>query len=176
MTTVRYVVRQVVAALVVVLGMGGALGMTSASAQEIKQIQLTDAHITSFIQAQTDLAAIAPKLQDAGEQPDTNLQKELEVIASRHGFASFAELDDVAANISIVMSGLDEDTGEFLDPVDALKKELDDIKADASIPDDDKKQLVEELNEAIKATPPLQFKDNIEVVKKRRSDLDKALQ
>ena len=38
----------------------------------------------------------------------------------------------------------------FTEPVDALKKELEDVKADASIPDEDKKRLVKELNEAIK--------------------------
>jgi len=85
-------------------------------------------------------------------------------------------LDDVAANISIVMAGLDTQTGEFTDPVEALQKELDDVKKDESIPDADKKQLVDELSEAIKTTPPLQNKENIEVVKTHRAEIEKALQ
>lgn len=147
-----------------------------AAAQDVKQIKLNDKQVQGFISSQKDLAAMAGKLQSAGEKPDAKLQGELEDIAKKHGFASFAELDDVAANISIVMAGLDPQTGNFVDPLQALKKELDDVKADASIPDADKKQLVTELEDAIKTTPPLEHQDNIEVVKKHRDAIEKAMQ
>lgn len=147
-----------------------------ASAQEIKQIKLTEQQVTGFVASQKDLAAIAPKIQAAGEKPDAALQAELETIAKKNGFASFAELDDVAANISIVMAGLDPQTGNFTDPIEALKKELEDVKADATIPDADKKQLVSELEEAIKTTPTLQNKENIEIVKSHRAEIEKSLQ
>ena len=74
------------------------------------------------------------------------------------------------------MAGLDPQTGNFVDPLEALKKELEDVKADTSIPEADKKQLVDELTEALKTTPPLQHKGNIDVVKKFRADIEKALQ
>lgn len=144
--------------------------------KEVKQIKLTDAQVGNFIKAQGDLAAIASKIQAAGEKADPALQAELEGIAKKHGFNTFEELDDVAANISIVMAGLDTQTGEFTDPVEALQKELDDVKKDESIPEADKKQLVEELSEAIKTTPPLQNKENIDVVKSHRAEIEKALQ
>ncbi len=147
-----------------------------ALAQDVKQIPLTDKQIEGFIASQKDLAAIAGKIQAAGDKPDPTLQKELDGIAQKHGFATFTELDDVAANISIVMAGLDPQTGNFVDPLEALKKELDDVKADASIPDADKKQLTDELNEAIKTTPPLEHRGNIEIVKKHRAEIEKALQ
>ena len=66
--------------------------------------------------------------------------------------------------------------GVFTDPVDALKKELEDVKADASIPDEDKKRLVDELTEAIKTTPPLEYKENVDLVKAHRAEIEKALQ
>jgi hypothetical protein len=162
--------------LVGVLIAGLVLSLTSAAAQDVKQIKLTADQVKHFISAQPDLAAIASKIQSAGEKPDPVLQAELESIAKKHGFASFGELDDVAANISIVMSGLDSQTGNFVDPVEALRKELEDVKNDTSIPDNDKKQLVEELTEAIKTTPPLQFKENIEIVKAHRAEIEKSLQ
>ena len=56
---------------------------------------------------------MAPKLQEAGDTIAPALQTELDDIAKKHGFATFAELDDVAANISIVMAGLDSKLGEF---------------------------------------------------------------
>jgi len=160
------------------LAIGLALGaiVAPASAQEIKQIKISEKHVTSFIAAQKDLTALGPELQAAGEKIDAKLQAKLEDVAKKHGFANFAELDDVAANISLVMAGLDPQTGSFTDPVEALKKEMDEIKKDASIPDKDKKQMVEELTEAIKSTPPLQFKENIDIVKKHRDAIEKALQ
>ena len=159
--------------LALVLGLLANAG--AAWAQDVKQIQLSEDQVVRFIAAQTDLASISSKIQAAGEKPDPALQTELEGIASKHGFKSFSELDDVAANISIVMAGLDSQTGSFVDPVDALRKERDDVQKDASIPDADKKQLLEELNEAINTTPQLQYKENVEIVKAHRAEIEKAL-
>ncbi|MGD9784114.1 MAG: hypothetical protein AB7E80_15805 [Hyphomicrobiaceae bacterium] len=147
-----------------------------AAAQDVTQIKLTEKQVLGFIAAQKDLSAISDKLQDAGDKPDAALEAELESIAKKHGFQSFQELDDVAANVSIVMAGLDPQSGEFTDPQVALKKELADIKADDTIPAEEKKQLIEELNEAIQTTPPLQHQENIEVVKKHRAEIEAALQ
>jgi hypothetical protein len=163
---------------VAVLGLSAA---TAAVAQEpkdapVKQIKLTEAQVKNFIAAQPDLATVAPKLQEAGDNIDPALQSELDGIAKKHGFESFTELDDVAANISIIMAGLDAKTGEFTEPVEALKKELADVTADASIPEADKKQLVEELNEAINSTPRLEHAENVDLVKAHRQEIEKALQ
>ena len=152
------------------------LSATVVRAEDVKQIKLSDAQVTNFIKAQADLASMASKIQAAGEKPDPALQAELEGIAKKHGFNDFAELDDVAANISIVMAGLDAQSGSFTDPVEALQKELEDVKKDESIPEADKKQLVDELSEAIKTTPPLQNKENIDIVKAHHAEIEKALQ
>lgn len=147
-----------------------------ASAQEVKQIKLNEKQVLGFIASQKDLASIATKIQAAGDKPDAALQAELESIAKKHGFQSFNELDEVAANISIVMAGLDPQTGAFTDPVEALKKELVDVKADTTIPEADKKQLVTELEDAIKNTPSVQNKENIDLVKTHRAEIEKSLQ
>jgi hypothetical protein len=153
-----------------------AAGEKAAQEEPVKQIKLTEAQVKSFIAAQPDLAAIAGKLQDAGDEPDPALQAQLDKIAKKHGFGDFSELDDVAANISIVMAGLDSQTGVFTDPVDALKKELADVEADDSIPAKDKQQLEQELNEAIKTTPPLEYKENVDLVKAHRAEIERALE
>jgi hypothetical protein len=145
-------------------------------ADDVKQIKLTEDQVTHFIAAQADLAAIANKIQAAGDKPDPKLQAELETIATKHGFGNFAELDDVAANISIVMAGLDSGTGNFVDPVDALKKEREEVQKDSTIPDADKKQLLDELDDAIGTTPRLQYKENVDIVKAHRAEIEKALQ
>jgi hypothetical protein len=163
-------------ALAAVLALGVSASGPCAVAQDVKQIKLTDAQVVGFIASQKDLVALSSKIQAAGDKPDAALQAELEAVAKKHGFASFSELDDVAANISIVMAGLDQTTGTFTDPIEALKKELEDVKADATIPEADKKQLVDELSEAIKTTPTLANKENIEIVKARRVEIEKSLQ
>ena len=66
----------------------------------VKQIQLTAKHIEGFIAAQKDMATVAEKMQSNSDKPDPKVQAELESIAKKHGFASFNEYDDVAANIS----------------------------------------------------------------------------
>lgn len=171
----RWFARHVIVLMVALLLAGLAPAM-SVSAQDVTQIKLTEEQVKGFIAAQKDLAAVSSKLQEAGDKPDEALLAELETIAKKHGFKSFQELDDVIANISIVMAGLDPQTGTFTDPQEALKKELAEIQADASIPAEEKKQLVEELNEAIQTTPPLKHVENVEVVKKLRTEIEAALQ
>ena len=173
--------RQALHRTILLIMLGAAALCTPALVQEpkeepIKQIKLTDAQVKSFIAAQPDLAMVAPKLQEAGDNIVPALQAELDGIAKKHGFTSFAELDDVAANISIVMAGLDSKSGDFTEPVEALKKELADVTADASIPDGDKKELMQELNDAINSTPRLEHLENVELVKSHRTEIEKALQ
>ncbi|MGE8942124.1 hypothetical protein ACO2I3_09455 [Leptospira interrogans] len=151
-------------------------GPVVAQDAEFKQIKLTEKQVQSFISAQNALNEIANKLQGASDGPDTKLQAELEALAKKSGFANFEEMDDVAANISMVIAGIDPKSGDYTDPVEAIKKEIEDIKADKSIPDKDKKQMLEEMQEALDSTPPLKFPENIELVKKHRADIEKVLQ
>lgn len=154
-----------------------AFGLSPASAQdtEFKQIKLTEKQVQGFITAQKDLNAISEKLQNASDQ-DSKLQGELEGIAKKNGFENFEELDDVAANISMVMAGIDPENGEYSDPVASIKKEIEEIKADSSIPDKEKQQMLKEMQDALDTTPALEHPENIEIVKKHRADIDKALQ
>ncbi len=160
------------------LGLFGMASTPSLAADEpFKQLKLEEKMIKGFIGAQKDMAELAqksPPPQDG--KPDPKIQAELEAIAKKHGFASFAEFDDVAFNISIVMGGLDPQTGGFTDPITAIKKEIEDITADKSIPEKEKTQMLAELNEALKQTPPLKFPENVDLVKKFRGDIEKVLQ
>lgn len=152
---------------------GFAAGLSAGAwAQELKQIELTEQLVTSFIAAQKDFAPLASKLAEGGETPDAALTKELDEIAKKHGFSGFPEFEDVGANITIVLDGLDRTSGTFTDPVEKMKKELDDIKADATIPADDKKLAIDDLTQEIAAAQPLKFKGNIDVVKKHIDEIE----
>lgn len=151
------------------------IGAFGVSAQEFKQIQLTDELVTSFIAAQKDFAPLAGKLAEGGEQPDAALTKELEDIAKKHGFASFANFEDVGANITIVLDGLDRSNGTYTDPVEKMKKELEEIKADDTIPPEDKKLAVDDLTQEIAAAKPLEFASNVDVVKKHLAAIEELI-
>ena len=158
-------------------GLIGTPARVMAADEQFKQVQLDDKMIQGFISAQKDMADLAQKSgAPQSEKPDPKIQAELEAIAKKHGFQSFVEFDDVAFNISMVMGGLDPQSGQFTDPITAIKKEIEDVNKDATIPDKDKKQMLDELAEALKNTPPLKFPANVEVVKKFRSEIEKVLQ
>lgn len=173
-----------VAALLLAIAAVGATATAQEAAKEpppqeqtepIKQIRLTEEQIRKFIAAQPDLPVIAQKLQEAGKKPNPTLDAELDAMARKHGFSGFDELDDVAANISLVMAGLDPETGEYTEPVAVLKKELEEVKADPSIPDADRDQLTKTLTEAIATTAPLQFPENVPLVKAHRQEIETGL-
>jgi hypothetical protein len=175
----RRLVHTTVAAIAAIT-LAASVGISPAHAQatsaDFKQVQLSEKSVQGFIAAQKDLAAMASKLQAAGDKPDAQLQAELESVATKNGFTNFADLDDTAANISMVMAGLDPQSGEYVDPVEAIKKEMEEIKKDDKIPEKDKKQMLDEMEQALKTTPPLQFKDNVTIVKKFQKEIEKALQ
>jgi hypothetical protein len=141
--------------------------------EELKQIELTEKQVAGFIAAQKDLQPLSSKLLEGGDKPDDALKGELDGIAKKHGFESFLDMETVGANISIVLDGLDRKTGAYTDPVEKMKLELENIKTDASIPEDDKKLVIEDLNQEIAAAKPLQFQSNIDVVKKFQPELEK---
>lgn len=145
-------------------------------AQDAKQIRLTETHIKNFIAAQKDLAALTAVAPEPSNEPDEKFEAEIDAIAKRHGFANGSELRDVDYSIFFVLDGLDPQSGEFFDPLEGLKAELEDIKGDKDIPADQKEQFIKEREEAIKLMPPLEHKENIDMVKQHREEIEKALQ
>jgi hypothetical protein len=148
-----------------------------AMAQAVNQIKLTEKHVEGFISAQKDMAAVSEKMQGtASDKPDPKIQAELETIAKKHGFKDFADYDDVAANISMIMAGIDPQTKAFMEPAEAIKKEIEEVKADKSIPEKEKKQMLEELNDALKTAAPVQYPSNVDLVKKHFDKIESVLQ
>ena len=148
----------------------------AAAQNAVKQIKLSDKQIEGFVAAQKDMSAVAEKMQSNADKPDPKIQAELEGIAKKHGFASFEEYDDVAANISMVMAGIDPQSKAFTEPKVAIQKEIEEVQGDKSIPEKEKKQMLEELNEALKSAQPIANPGNIELVKKFYDKIDAVLQ
>ncbi|MGE3709941.1 MAG: hypothetical protein AB7G35_09735, partial [Hyphomicrobiaceae bacterium] len=111
----------------------------------------------------------------AGDTIDAKLQKELDDIGVRNGFKDFADFEEARANIMLVMVGLDPDTEKYTDPAELIRQDIEAIKADKSLSEADRKSQLEEMNEALKEIQPLQYKENIEVVRKFAKQVDEAL-
>ena len=136
-----------------------------ATAQQGKEIKLTEKHIQSFMAAYNNMVKVyesaAPDKAD-----DPQVEAQVEAIAKKNGFASLAEFDDVSVSISAVMSGIDPQTQKFTEPPEQIKKEIAALKADKTIPEAQKKQDLAELEAALKIAKPIQFKENIALVLK----------
>jgi hypothetical protein len=151
--------------------------LTPAQAQGVKQIQLSEKQIQNFIVAQKEISKLAEKMQNTpGAQPDPKAESAIQAITQKNGFADINEYNDVFDNISIIMAGLDPKTKAFSEPKVAIQKEINEVKADPSIPGPLKKQQLEELDEALKVAEPIKFTSNIELVKKYYDQIDAAMQ
>lgn len=162
------------------LGLLASSGMAQGQAQgeseqPFKQVKLTEKKVQSFIAAQKQLAPLSSKLAASAEKPDPALQKQVEDIAKSNGFSTVDELGEVSANISLVLAGLDPQSGQFTEPPDQIRKEMEEVKQDKQMSQEDKKQALAEMQEALKTATPLQFKENLALVKKYQKQLDELL-
>jgi hypothetical protein len=136
----------------------------AASAQEVKQIKLTEKHIQGFMAASKDMA----RLYDAADpdKPDPKVDAQAAAVAKKNGFASLAEYDGASMNISMIMFGIDPQTKTFTEPPDQIKKQIAALKIDKSVSEAEKKEDLAELEAALKNAKPIQFKENIALVLK----------
>jgi hypothetical protein len=136
----------------------------AATAQEVKQIKLTEKHIQGLMAASKDMA----KLYDGADpdKPDPKVVVQAEAVVKKNGFASLDEYDDVSMNITMIMFGIDPQTKKFTELPEQIKKEIAALKADKSVPEAEKKEDLTQLEAALKTAKPIQFKENIALVLK----------
>ena len=146
----------------------------AATAQEVKQIKLTEKHIQGFMAASKDMA----KLYDGADpdKPDPKVEAQAAAVAKKNGFASLAEYDDVSTNISMIMSGIDPQTKKFAEPPEQIKQEIAALKADKSVSEAEKKNDLAQLEASLKTAKPIQFKENIALVLKYFDKLSPLMQ
>jgi hypothetical protein len=148
---------------------------SSAPAQvTANQIMLTEKHIEGFIAVQKDISEAIEKMQGTSFSDPANAKYKAQLRAStkKRGFKNFAEYEAVAANISMVVVGINQQTKEFTDPQSVIKKEIEDVSADKTIAASQKKQVLKDLNAALKSSETIQFPSNVELVKKYYDKID----
>lgn len=144
-------------------------------APALKQIALTDKQLDGVLAAQKDMDAITEKLPE-NAAPDQKVIAQVEEVAKKHGFASYDDYENVIDNISLVLGGFDPVTKKYVGPEAVIKAQIAQIQADKKMPAKDKKEALDELNQALK-TPALQVenKSNIDLVARYYDKLIAAL-
>jgi hypothetical protein len=141
----------------------------------IKQIALTDKQVAGVLAAQKEMDAITEKLPD-NAKPDPKIDAQLDGVAKKNGFASYDEYNTVIDNISLVLSGFDPTTKKYVGPEAVTKAQIAQIQADKKMSAKDKKEALDELNDALKQPPPaIENKGNIDLVSKYYDKLAEAL-
>ena len=143
----------------------------------VRQIKLTEKQVQSFLAAQKGMVPVVKKMQGStADQPDPKLQAESEAITKNSGFKDFAEYDNVAANILMVVAGIDPLTKRYTDPQTVVKKGIAKVTADPTISEKDKNELLKEFEKLLVAVQPIQYPSNIQLVRKYYDEIDTALQ
>jgi hypothetical protein len=147
----------------------------AAEAPAVKQIALTEKQVESVLAAQKDVDAITDKIPDDAK-PDPKIDAQLDTVAKKYGFASYDDYNNVVDNISLVLGGFDPATKKFVGAEAVLKAQIAQVQADKKMPAKDKKEVLADLNEALKSPPPaIENKGNIDIVAKYYDKLAEAL-
>jgi hypothetical protein len=136
----------------------------AATAQELKQVKLTEKHIQGFMAAYDDIAKLYYGANP--EKRDPKVDAQAAAVAKKNGFASFAQYEDVSMNITMIMFGIDPQTKKFTEPPEQIKDEIAALSSDKSLPEAEKKEGVAQLEAALTMVKPIQFKENIALVLK----------
>lgn len=141
----------------------------------VKQIALTERQIEGVLSAAKDMDNLAEKLPENGK-PDPKLLAQFEDVARKNGFASYDEYNVVIDNIGVVLGGFDPATKKYVGPEAVIKAQIARVEADKKMAAKDRKEVLAELNDALKTTPPpVENKGNIDLVAKYYDKLAEVL-
>ncbi|WP_027544289.1 hypothetical protein [Bradyrhizobium sp. WSM2254] len=144
-------------------------------APALKQIALTDKQLDGVLAAQKDMDVITEKLPE-NAAPDQKVIAQLDGVAKKNGFASYDDYNNVVDNISLVLGGFDPATKKYVGTEAVIKAQIAQLQADKKMPAKDKKEALDELNEALKTpSPAIENKGNIDLVGKYYDKLVAAL-
>ena len=148
---------------------------TQQQAPTLKQIALTDKQLDGVLAAQKDVDAITEKLPE-NAAPDQKVIAQLDGVAKKNGFSSYDDYNNVVDNISLVLGGFDPATKKYVGTEAVIKAQIAQVQADKKMPAKDKKEALDELNEALKTpSPAIENKGNIDLVGKYYDKLVAAL-
>jgi hypothetical protein len=122
-----------------------------------------------------EMEPITEKLPEGGK-PDPKIIAQLDDVARKHGFASYDDYNNVVDNISVVIAGFDPVSKKYVGPEAVIKAQIAQVQVDKKMPAKDKKEVLADLNAALKSPEPaIEHKGNIDLVAKYYDKLAEAL-
>jgi len=132
----------------------------------LEQVQLSEDQVEHYVASLGDMqTAMGDAPADAAE-PDAKTMAKLEEIAKKYGFKDFAEYNNVAGNLAIVVDGIDPDTKTYVGADKMIQHSIEDTKNDKQLADADKKAAIADLQAQLKALMPIKYKGNIDLAVK----------
>jgi len=142
---------------------------------QLKQMALTEKQVEGVLSAAKEMDPITDKIPE-NAKPDPKITAQLDGIAKKNGFASYDEYNSVVDNISLVLGGFDPATKKYVGNDAVIKSQIAQVEADKKMAAKDKKEALDELNQALKTpAPAVENKANIDVVGKYYDKLVAAL-
>jgi hypothetical protein len=167
----RKLIRQFAAAVCIaclavsnfVMTTDGAMAQDQAAAP-VKQMALTKKQIEGVLAAQKDMGAINEKQSEHAMQY-LILTEQLESAAKKNGSASYDEYNNVVDNVSLVFAGFDPTSKKYIGSEAVIRAQIAQVEANKNVPAEEKKEVLAELNNALKSpAPPVENKGNIDLV------------
>jgi len=135
----------------------------------LPQLSINEKHMQGFIAVSEPMEQLYDGVNP--DKPDPKLEAQAEALVKKHGFASLDEYDDVSMNIVMIISGIDPQTKRFTEPPEQIKQQIDAVRSDKSVPEAQKKEVLVQLEAALKDAKPIQFRENIALVVKHFDEL-----
>ncbi len=142
-----------------------------AGGQQLKQMALTQKQIDGVVAAEPEIEALTSKMQP-NAKPDPKMLAQIDSLAKKNGFATTDEYYTAMDNISLVYGGIDPTSKKYVGSEAVIKSQIAEVTADKKMSPKDKKEALDQLNQALKEPEPaVQNKGNIDLVVKNYDKL-----
>jgi hypothetical protein len=142
-----------------------------AGGQQLKQMALTQKQIDGVVAAEPEIEALTSKMQP-NAKPDPKMLAQIDGLAKKNGFATTDEYYTAMDNISLVYGGIDPTSKKYVGSEAVIKAQIAEVTADKKMSAKDKKEALDQLNQALKEPEPaVQNKGNIDLVVKNYDKL-----
>jgi hypothetical protein len=142
----------------------------------VKQLPLTEQMIQGVLAATESIQEITDNVPEDIDKLSAATVAKLDVVARKHGLASYDEYKAVNENIGLVSAGLDPVTNKYIGREAVIRVQISRVRADKKMSAADKKEKLDDLNDQLQfALPPLQYKANIDLVAKYSDALAKTM-
>jgi hypothetical protein len=138
----------------------------------VAQMRLTEKQIHGYIAATAEVHSTLDASEEGVDKLSPQTTARLDAVVQKHGLADYAEYNRVGENIGQVTSGFDEVTRRYIGREALIRLRIARVKADKKMSEVDRKEALTDLNDQLQfASPPVQYRGNIDLVVKHYDEL-----